>query len=98
MPSAKFKGKSGLGDYADFVMQFDDEVGQINQALKDSGLDKNTLLIFTSDNGTGPGNGRELKEFFYRKDHYKIRLKSNIPSLEIQLFQWLESFSFLCVP
>lgn len=54
VPSAAFKGKSGLGDYADFVMQLDDVVGQINQALKDTGLDQNTLLIFTSDNGTGP--------------------------------------------
>ena len=53
-PSAAFKGKSGLGDYADFVMQLDDVVGQINQTLKDTGLDQNTLLIFTSDNGTGP--------------------------------------------
>ena len=53
-PSATFKGKSGLGDYADFVMQLDDVVGQINKALKQTGLDKNTLLIFTTDNGTGP--------------------------------------------
>jgi arylsulfatase A-like enzyme len=54
VPRAAFKGKSGLGDYADFVMQLDDVVGQINTALKETGLDQNTLLIFTSDNGTGP--------------------------------------------
>jgi arylsulfatase A len=53
-PSAAFKGKSGLGDYADFVMQLDDVVGQINAVLKETGLDQNTLLIFTTDNGTGP--------------------------------------------
>ncbi|EDM29156.1 arylsulfatase precursor [Lentisphaera araneosa HTCC2155] len=55
VPSENFKGKSGLGVYADFVMQMDDELGQINQALKDTGLEKNTIVIFTSDNGTGPG-------------------------------------------
>lgn len=54
VPSNAFKGKSGLGDYADFVMQLDDIVGKINKALKDNGLDKNTLLIFSSDNGPGP--------------------------------------------
>ncbi|WDE97152.1 arylsulfatase [Lentisphaera profundi] len=62
VPSAEFKGKSGLGVYADFVMQFDDEVGQINQALKDTGLDNNTILIFTSDNGPGPGASRNMEE------------------------------------
>jgi arylsulfatase A len=54
VPSKAFKGESGHGDYGDFVMQLDDVVGQINQALKDTGLDKNTLLIFSSDNGPGP--------------------------------------------
>ena len=54
VPSAAFKGKSGQGDYGDFVMQLDDVVGQINNALKETGLDKNTILIFTSDNGPGP--------------------------------------------
>ena len=54
VPSAAFKGKSGAGGYGDFVMQLDDVVGQINNALKETGLDKNTLLIFTSDNGASP--------------------------------------------
>ena len=55
VPSKEFKNKSQLGLYGDSVMQLDDELGQINQALKDTGLDENTLLIFMSDNGTGPG-------------------------------------------
>ena len=55
IPSKAFKGKSGLGPYGDFVMQFDGVVGQINNALKETGLDRNTLLFFTSDNGPGPG-------------------------------------------
>jgi arylsulfatase A-like enzyme len=62
VPSAAFKGKSGLGDYGDFVMQLDDVVGRINSALKETGLDKNTLLIFTSDNGPGPWAYRAMKE------------------------------------
>ena len=54
VPMKKFRGKSGLGDYGDFVMQLDWVVGEINQALKKNGLHQNTLLIFTSDNGVGP--------------------------------------------
>ena len=66
VPSKAFKGKSGHGDYGDFVMQLDDLVGQINQALMDTGLDKNTLLIFTSDNGPGPHATRLMAA----DDHY----------------------------
>ena len=66
VPSKAFKGKSGHGDYGDFVMQLDDVVGQINQALKDTGLDQNTLLIFSSDNGPGPHATRLMAA----KDHH----------------------------
>ncbi|MHC4882796.1 MAG: sulfatase-like hydrolase/transferase, partial [Planctomycetota bacterium] len=63
MPTKAFKGKSKLGDYGDFVMQLDDEVGQINNALKETGLDKNTILIFTSDNGPSPPAVKEMQQF-----------------------------------
>lgn len=49
--SDKFKGKSEQGLYGDVVMEIDWSVGQILQAIKDNGLDENTLVIFTSDNG-----------------------------------------------
>jgi arylsulfatase A-like enzyme len=61
VPMKKFRGKSGLGDYGDFVMQLDWVVGEINQALKKTGLEQNTLLIFTSDNGTGPVAHKMMK-------------------------------------
>lgn len=49
--SAKFSGKSGRGIYGDVMMEIDWSVGQILAELKKQGLDKNTLVIFTSDNG-----------------------------------------------
>jgi arylsulfatase A-like enzyme len=52
LPSKEWQGKSGLGAYADFVMQTDATVGVITKALKDNGLSENTLVIFSSDNGT----------------------------------------------
>jgi len=49
--SEKFKGKSGAGLYGDVMMEIDWSVGQIVGALKDNGLEDNTLVMFTSDNG-----------------------------------------------
>lgn len=51
VPTDEWKGRSGLGDYADFVMQTDDGVRQILEALDASGFTKDTLVIFSSDNG-----------------------------------------------
>jgi arylsulfatase A len=53
-PAEGFGGKSGLGDYADFVAQTDHAVGEVLAALDRNHLGKNTLVIFTSDNGCSP--------------------------------------------
>jgi len=49
--SDKFKGKSEQGMYGDVIMEIDWSVGEIVKALEQNGLTKNTLVIFTSDNG-----------------------------------------------
>ncbi|MFV0248628.1 MAG: sulfatase [Tenacibaculum sp.] len=49
--SNKFKGKSKRGLYGDVIMEIDWSVGQVVQALKESGIEDDTLIIFTSDNG-----------------------------------------------
>lgn len=51
VPSKEWQGKSGLGDYGDFVMQTDWAVGQVLASLDKAGVADNTLVIFTSDNG-----------------------------------------------
>ena len=53
-PSQEWKGKSGMGDYADFVMQTDAAVGHMLQALETAGVADDTLVILTSDNGCAP--------------------------------------------
>ena len=50
-PSERFAGKSELGIYGDVVMELDWSVGEVLKALKDNGLDEQTLVVFTSDNG-----------------------------------------------
>jgi len=49
--SPEFEGKSGVGLYGDVTLEVDWSVGQINKALKDNGIDDNTIVIFSSDNG-----------------------------------------------
>jgi len=49
--SSKFKGKSKQGMYGDVMMEIDWSVGEILKTLRKHGLDRNTLVIFTSDNG-----------------------------------------------
>jgi arylsulfatase A len=53
-PADEWRGKSGINDYADFVMQVDDTIGRVLDALKTGGLADNTLVIVTSDNGCSP--------------------------------------------
>ena len=52
IPSKKFKGKSGLGDYGDFVMQIDWVVGEVKKAVKSAGIEEETIIMVSSDNGS----------------------------------------------
>lgn len=49
--SDAFKGKSEGGFYGDVIEEIDYNVGRILEKLKENGLDENTYVIFTSDNG-----------------------------------------------
>lgn len=53
LPSDEFVGKTATS-YGDFVVHMDADVGRILAALETHGLAKNTLVIFTSDNGFAP--------------------------------------------
>jgi arylsulfatase A-like enzyme len=49
--SEKFKGKSGTGLYGDVMMEIDWSVGEIMKALQTAGVEDNTVVFFSSDNG-----------------------------------------------
>ncbi|MGJ8644424.1 MAG: sulfatase family protein [Luteolibacter sp.] len=57
--SADFKGKSEGGLYGDVIEELDFNVGRVLDKVKELGLDENTYIIFTSDNGP----------WWIRKDH-----------------------------
>jgi arylsulfatase A-like enzyme len=56
--SEKFSGKSELGLYGDVMMEIDWSVGEILKTLKENSIDKNTLVIFASDNGPALNFGK----------------------------------------
>jgi arylsulfatase A len=53
--SKDFKGKSQWGLYGDAIEELDFHTGRLLDALERLGLTENTLVVFTSDNGRGPG-------------------------------------------
>jgi arylsulfatase len=63
--SERFRGKSPQGLYGDVIQELDWSVGQVMEALKKNGRDKDTLVLFSSDNGPwyqgspGPFRGRK---------------------------------------
>ena len=54
LPTEEWQGKSGLNLYGDFVMMIDYYMGQLFNAVEMAGIEDNTLIIFTSDNGCSP--------------------------------------------
>ncbi|MCY4561017.1 MAG: arylsulfatase [Flavobacteriaceae bacterium] len=69
LPSKDWYGKSGLNPYADFIMMIDHYVGQLLSVVENSGIEEDTLIIFTSDNGCSP-----------EADFEELALKGHHPS------------------
>lgn len=51
VPKDNYTGKSGAGQYGDFVQMVDAGIGEVLSALEKNGVSDNTLVFFTSDNG-----------------------------------------------
>jgi arylsulfatase A len=66
VPIEKFRGSSQAGGYGDWVAQTDDNVGRILQALEDNGFARNTLVIFSSDNGPEAHAYNRIRTFDHR--------------------------------
>lgn len=66
MPHKGFEGRSNAGAYGDFVTEIDARIGEVLKTLQEQGLDKNTLVIFTADNGAATPKG------FIEKYHHEM--------------------------
>ena len=71
LPRKEFVGTSNAAAYGDFTQELDWSVGKILQALKDRGIEENTIVIFTADNGASRASFPP--EFETRYDHQPSR-------------------------
>lgn len=62
-PLPEFRGQGDCGAYGEFVIETDYHVGRILKFLKGAGLDENTLIVFTSDNGPEKSWKERIPEF-----------------------------------
>ena len=69
VPGAQFVGKSGMGPRGDCLLEFDWSVGEVLNALERLGLDKNTLVIISSDNGPVVDDGYKDQAVELLGDH-----------------------------
>ena len=69
VPSPQFVGKSGMGSRGDCLLEFDWSVGQVLDALERLGLDKNTLVVLSSDNGPVVDDGYKDQAVELLGDH-----------------------------
>src|SRR5438094_1670239 len=84
--SPRFRGKSKLGLYGDTIAELDWSVGEVLRTIQESGLDQNTLVMFSSDNGPwyqgSAGNLRGRKGSTYEggvREPFVARLPGRIP-------------------
>jgi len=84
--SEKFKGKSGAGLYGDVMMEIDWSVGEIMKALRAAGVEENTVVMFTSDNGPWISYGNHAGKtpfrdcLLYTSPSPRDRTRSRMPS------------------
>ena len=63
-PHPNWQGKSTFGAYGDVVEEMDSRIGEVLKTLKDENLEKNTIVIFMSDNG--PQGGEKAQAIPFR--------------------------------
>ena len=59
--SEPFRGTSEWGEYGDAIQELDHNVGRIFDTLKNLQIDDETIVVYASDNGRGPGRTPEQK-------------------------------------
>ena len=76
-PTDEFRGKSGAGNYGDLMAEVDAVVGRINNLVRSLGIEKETLIIFTSDNGS-QFTDEEMKQYNHQANHHWRGRKGDI--------------------
>jgi len=77
MPNSKFAGTTILGTYGDFIAQIDNVVSRVTVKLKELGIDKNTIVIFSSDNG-GAWQNEDILQYAHQSNWSRRGQKGDI--------------------
>ena len=80
IPDKQFTGKSGAGGYGDYMEQTDWMVGEVLKTLENNGFEKNTIVIFTSDNGPEKYAYQRIQNY----EHYSM---GNLRGLKRDLWE-----------
>ncbi len=72
LPHERFRNKTELGPYGDFIVQVDWTVGEVLKLLRELGIEKDTIVIYTSDNGS----------YMYRRDDPEATDHVSDPSIQ----------------
>jgi arylsulfatase A len=67
-PLPRFHGRGQAGAYGEFVIETDHHVGRLLQFLEQAGLDQNTLIFFSSDNGPENSWKQRVVEFGHQSN------------------------------
>jgi arylsulfatase len=70
LPHPDFAGKTGNGNYADVLVEIDHHAGEILDAIKRLDIEKNTIVIWTSDNGPEQIEGAHGTAGFWRGNYF----------------------------
>lgn len=67
-PLPEFHGQGDCGGYGEFVIETDHHVGRLMEFLRSTGIDQNTLVVFTSDNGPENSWKKRIEDFDHRSN------------------------------
>jgi arylsulfatase A-like enzyme len=77
LPNEQFKGSSAMGTYGDFINQIDNIVLRVQQKLRSLGIEDNTLVIFSSDNGA-PWTEEDVQHYTHQSNWGRRGQKGDI--------------------
>lgn len=77
LPTDEVRGKSKAGVYGDFVVQVDQTVGAVMKKLEELGIEDETLIIFSSDNGSH-WTAEDKAKFPHRANYIYSGMKSDV--------------------
>ena len=82
LPTKEFLGKSGTNAYGDFVLMVDEAVGQITKAVREAGIENNTLIVTADVAEYSHGEQSEVAKQYLRE--FSLASDINVQTVDAQ--------------